>query len=136
MESYSLIGIFAILGILYVGGAILVSRILGPKGATGEAAGKKFQPYECGIDPTGSARIQFRIGYYLFALVFMVFDVESLFLFPCAKIFNAVASPDSTLPEAAANIGQGQILIELLVFVSILGLGLIFAWRKKVLEWE
>jgi len=70
------------------------------------------------------------VGYYLFALLFLIFDVESLFLFPCVKIFKAVSE------GKVMGISSGVLLIEIFVFVAILVFGLVYAWKKKVLEWD
>lgn len=126
MDSYAVIGLFLLFGVVYVGGAIVASRLIAPRGD----GAHKHVPYECGIVPTGSARIQFSIGYYLFALVFMVFDVEALFLFPCVKIYRAVI--DGNIPGLTGV----QVMLEILVFVAILVMGLAFAWRKRALEWQ
>ncbi|NRA37036.1 MAG: NADH-quinone oxidoreductase subunit A [Planctomycetes bacterium] len=150
MPDYSVISLFVILGVVYVGGAILGSRLLGTKGKDYK---HKHVPYECGVLPYGSARIQFKIGYYLFALVFMVFDVEALFLFPCVVVYKDLVQPAVVTSDAAdvvasavgsaagnaaqaASIGGTQVMLELLVFIAILGLGLLFAWKKGILEWE
>ena len=127
MPSYAVLGLFALLGIVYVGGAIVASRLVGTKGKDSK---HKHVPYECGVLPFGSARIQFKVGYYLFALVFMIFDVESLFLFPCMAIYSDVCNGKIPGLEGV------QVMIELAVFIGILGLGLLFAWRKGVLKWE
>ncbi len=143
MSDYAIISLFAILGIVYVGGAIVGSRLLGTKGRDSKF---KHVPIECGVLPYGSARIQFKIGYYLFALVFMVFDVEALFLFPCVVVYKEAVQSAST-PIAgevaaagqaiqAAGVGGTQVMLELLVFLAILALGLLFAWKKGILEWE
>ncbi len=124
---YALIAIFAILGPLFVGGALIASAILAPKFPN---AKDKFEAYESGEKVFGTARIQFKVGYYLFALLFMVFDVEALFLFPTVKLFREIKL--GHIP----SLSLGQIWVELAIFIFILSFGLLFAWRKKVLEWE
>lgn len=81
---------------------------------------EKSTIYESGIEPTGGADIQFRIRYYMFALVFVIFDVETVFLYPWAMSFYEFGILS---------------FIEALIFISILILGLIYAWRKGALEW-
>lgn len=81
----------------------------------------KMETYECGVAPTSDARIQFRAHYYLFALLFLVFDVEVLFLLPFAVVFT-------TLPAGA--------LIAMLVFLLLLAEGLVWAWQRRYLEWS
>jgi len=131
VRDYGILLLFAVLGAVYVGGAILAARLLAPKGSEGR---RKHQPYECGIEPTGDARIQFKVGYYMFALVFMVFDVESLFLFPALAAYSDADS--AAVDNCLVGVAPWQAVVELLVFVVILFGGLFFAWRKKVLEWQ
>ena len=127
MDHYIIIGFSLFLGTLFVGGAIVLSKLLAFHTPGGE---RKVQPYECSEDPIGDARIQFKVGYYIFALLFLVFDIESLFLFPCMKIFKFVA--DGNVP----SISSTTLFVELFVFMFILFFGLIYAWKKGVLVWE
>jgi len=82
---------------------------------------EKQMAYESGEIPVGDARVQFHISYYVFALVFLVFDVESLFLYPWAVVFR--------------HLQPGLVLAEMAVFVLMLVVGLVYAWKKKVLTW-
>lgn len=82
---------------------------------------EKPTSYESGIEPLGDTWIQFRIRYYMFALVFVVFDVETVFLYPWAMSFDIVGL---------------STLIEVFIFVFILIVGLVYAWRKGALEWS
>lgn len=81
----------------------------------------KSMPYESGMNPFGEARIQFDVKFYLFSLLFILFDIEAIFLFPWAVSF--------------ANLGVIG-LLEMFLFVAILSLGLIYAWRRNALEWQ
>lgn len=127
MIEYAYIGVFAFLGAIFVGGALISSKLLSYRSAD---VGRKKQPYECSEDLIGSAKIQFHIGYYVFALLFLIFDIESLFLFPCVRIFKKVTE------GGFAHIDTMTIFLEVSVFIFVLLFGLIFAWRKGVLEWE
>ncbi len=84
----------------------------------------KNQPYECGMKPIQEAHVQFDIRYYLYALLFIVFDIEIVFLIPWAM---ASRSP---------TIGQWTGPIEITIFIAILAVGLVYAWKKGALEWE
>nr|YP_009943550.1 NADH-plastoquinone oxidoreductase subunit 3 [Heterocentron elegans]QOD41804.1 NADH-plastoquinone oxidoreductase subunit 3 [Heterocentron elegans] len=95
----------------------LISEILAPISKGPE----KLSSYESGIEPMGDAWLQFRIRYYTFALVFVVFDVETVFLYPWAMSFDIVGI---------------SVFIEALIFVFILIVGLVYAWRKGALEWS
>ena len=86
--------------------------------------GRKTEVYECGMESEMGAQVQFDIKYYLFAIIFIIFDVEFVFLMPWANLFNA---------------SQGNrtfIMIEAFIFVAILLLGLVYAWRKGALDWN
>jgi len=109
--------IFLIAGIALVGGGILVSMLVAPKLKTTV----KDEPFECGIETFGSSWLQFRVGYYLFAILFLLFDVETVFLFPWAVVMK--------------DLGMVA-FVEVLIFLIILGLGLLYAWKKDALRWE
>jgi len=127
MESYIMIGFSIFLGALFVGGAIITSKMLAFHSPGGW---RKVQPYECSENPIGGARIRFKVAFYIFALLFLIFDIESLFLFPCMKIFKSVVAGQN------GSISPIVLFTELTVFVFILFAGLIYAWRKGVLIWE
>ena len=114
--SYLYLVLFTATGGLLAIGGMLASRLLAPRNPTPE----KLSPYECGGKTMGASWMQFKISYYLFALVFLVFEVETAFLFPCAVVLRDLG--------AAA-------LFEISIFAAILALGLLYAWRKGVLEW-
>ena len=97
--------------------AFLISGVLAPLSKEPE----NFLSYESGIEPMGDAWVQFRIRYYLFALVFVVFDVETVFLYPWAMSLDVL---------------RVSVLIEDLIFVLILIVCLVYAWRKGALEWS
>lgn len=80
----------------------------------------KLEPYECGIEPLTDARDRYSIRYYLVAMLFVIFDVETVFMFPWAVIFDQLLLFG---------------LVEMLVFISILVVGYVYAWRKGALEW-
>jgi NADH-quinone oxidoreductase subunit A len=127
MESYILIGCAAFLGSLFVGGAIILAKLLAFRTPDTKL---KLQPYECSESPIGGARIRFKVAYYIFALLFLLFDIETLFLFPCVKIFRAVVD------GRMAGITSQLVVMELTVFICVLFSGLLYAWRKGVLVWE
>ncbi len=110
------IGLFLIVGALIPAAAIIVSTILAPR----KSNPIKESTYECGIETVGENWVQFKAQYYIFALVFLVFDVETVFLFPWAVSLN--------------QLGLFAV-VEGIVFVGILMAGLVYAWRKGMLEW-
>jgi NADH-quinone oxidoreductase subunit A len=109
--------VFLIAGVVMVAGANFLSNLISHKSDNLQ----KREPYESGMVTKGPTWVQFKVGYYLFAILFLIFDVEVAFLVPWAvvfKDFGAVA------------------FIEILVFLFILGLGLVYAWKKGALRWE
>nr|YP_010982295.1 NAD(P)H-quinone oxidoreductase subunit C [Cystorchis variegata]WOE90800.1 NAD(P)H-quinone oxidoreductase subunit C [Cystorchis variegata] len=97
--------------------AFVISGILAPI----RQGPEKFSSYESGIEPLGDAWVQFRIRYYMFALVFVVFDVETIFLYPWAMSFDVLGV---------------SVFIEAFIFVLLLIVGSVYAWRKGALEWS
>lgn len=115
--TYVPIVVFTLIGIAFVGVTLVVARMVRPHAPSPE----KLETYECGVAPVGVAWQQFSVHYYLFALLFVVFDVESAFLFPWAVAFRKLG---------LYAVG------EMLIFMVLLGLGLAYAWRRGALEWE
>lgn len=87
----------------------------------------KLTTYECGVDPAGSGWTQMNIRYYVFAFLFVIFDVESVFLFPWAIVLDHFGETPG---------GAVFPLIQMFVFIGVLALGLVYAWRKGVLTWD
>ncbi|MCM1005366.1 MAG: NADH-quinone oxidoreductase subunit A [Prevotella sp.] len=106
-----------ITGLGLVFAALLIARLISPR----TFSVKKSEPYECGIPTRGDSMLQFKVGYYLFAILFLVFDVETVFLYPWAVICRALGPTG---------------LISIAVFMFILILGLAYAWRKGALKWQ
>ena len=120
--DYLTVAIFIGIGAVLVAGAVGASKLIAPN-APSKA---KSTAYESGIDPLGGGWNQSHIRYYIFALLFLIFDVEAVFMFPWALQL-----------EFFDSIGRGVIaLVEMVVFIAILLLGLIYAIRKGVLRWE
>jgi NADH-quinone oxidoreductase subunit A len=116
LRSYLTITFLAAAAIVLVGGTLSLSRLVRPKNPNRE----KLMAYESGVDAVGSVWAQSQIRYYIFALLFVMFDVEAVFLFPWAVRLDYFGVFG---------------LIEMFVFVLILILGLVYAWRKGVLRW-
>lgn len=110
------IGIFTAVSLLLPAVAIYVARLLSPK----KPNAIKNSVYECGVETYDKTWVQFRIQYYLYGLVFLIFDVEVIFLYPIAVAYNQV-----TL----------FMVMETLIFVSILLVGFLYVWRKGALAW-
>jgi NADH-quinone oxidoreductase subunit A len=106
-----------ITGLGLVFAALLIARLISPR----SFSVKKSEPYECGIPTRGESMMQFKVGYYLFAILFLVFDVETVFLYPWAVVCRSLG------PNGLISIG---------VFMFILILGLAYAWKKGALKWQ
>jgi NADH-quinone oxidoreductase subunit A len=103
---------------------LLVTQLIGPRKRTAT----KLMPYECGKDPVGSARDRFSVKFYNVAVVFLLFDIEVLFMIPFAVAFKELFK---------INVSYGTIaFIEIMVFISTLVIGLIFAWKKGTFDWN
>ena len=114
--GYIPIIIFFLIALLLPVVLLFVSRLLHRQVFERE----KLMPYECGIDPIGDARDRFSVRFYIVAILFLVFDVEVVFLFPWAIIYDKLALFG---------------LIEMLIFIGFLIVGYYYAWRKGALEW-
>ena len=117
------VAVFLIGALLFGFGPIIIVKLLSPSSHTRNVSNKTGQFVECGIDPIGSAWIRFGIVYYLYALIFLAFDVDVLFLFPVAVAYN---NPEFVIRD----------LVEVLIFVGILSLAVVYAWVKGVFNWE
>ena len=115
--DYSAVVLAAIIGFLVVGLLLALANLLAPR----RSEPLKGVTYECGMLPMGGGWAQFHIRYYLIAILFMIFDVEAVFLFPWAVILEGVGMPA---------------FIEMVIFLVILLFGLAYAWKKGILEWE
>ena len=116
-ESYLTVGAFAVLGAILVMVMLGVAAVLRPTNPTTT----KRLTYECGVDPVGSGWSQSYVRYYVYGLLFVIFDVEAVFIFPWAIVI-----------EELGTFG----LVEMFIFIDILILGLVYAVRKGVLRWE
>ncbi|KPU46103.1 NAD(P)H-quinone oxidoreductase subunit 3 [Oxobacter pfennigii] len=117
LRDYGILGIF-LLGGMAFGFVILITNwLVRPRKPSHE----KETTYECGLDTQGPTWVQFKINYFLYALLFVLFDVETVFLYPWAVAFNSVGL---------------FALVEMCIFIAILALGLWYAWKKGALEWE
>lgn len=116
LRSFLTVGLFGVLSIGLVAALLGISRILRPT----RPQAQKYINYESGVDPVGTGWGQSHIRYYIFALLFVMFDVEAVFIFPWA-----------TRLEVYSYFG----LVEMAIFIFILLLGLLYAWRKGVLKW-
>ena len=123
--------ILVVIGVLAVGGMLALPYLAAPRRKTSV----KQMPYESGMDPVGDARGRFDVRFYLVAVVFLLFDVELLFLYPWAVSAWNESGLDSAA-SAAQPITTTPVFVEVLVFIGLLGLAYVYAWRKGVFNWK
>ncbi|MFA9560187.1 NADH-quinone oxidoreductase subunit A [Evansella sp. AB-rgal1] len=116
-DNYIYVLLFMLLGVALPVAALTFGRFVRPS----NPYAKKLTTYESGIEPTGDAQVRYHVAYYIVALEFVIFDVETVFLYPWAVALGE-------LGWVGLNTG--------LIFIGILGLGLAYSWKKKVLEWN
>lgn len=126
MNEYSEILIYIIGGLVFIAGGLITSWLIRPNRPNEE----KLSTYESGEEPLGHARSRINTKFYIIALIFLLFEVEIIFLFPWATVFA-----DKQLIEETNGLWGWFTLIEMVVFIGILALGLAYAWRKGFLDW-
>lgn len=117
LTQYSAVLLFILVVAAFGVGTLVISYFVQPRFPEPE----KLSPYECGSEPFSDARIPFPVRYYIFAMLFVIFDVEVIFLYPWAVAFKAMGL-----------IG----LIEMMIFIGLFVLAYVYAWRKGALEWD
>lgn len=115
--DHLVVGVMVFLGFAFVAVALAASHLL----AHSKPSREKGEPYECGVPPVGPPWVQLRVGYYVYALLFVVFDIETVFLYPWAVAFGALGP---------------FVLVEMTVFIGILAAGLAYAWKQGALTWR
>lgn len=115
-QTYLQLFIFILVGIIFVFAPFVISFLIAPNNPNK----KKNSTYECGEIPVGYAWAQYHVRYYFFTLVFLIFDVETIFLFPWAVSIKDLG---------------GIAILEMLLFLLVLFVGFVYAWRKGALEW-
>jgi len=117
LSRYFPVVIFVVIALLFGVVTLIVSYLVQPKYPEAE----KLSAYECGSEPFSDARMPFPVRYYIFAMLFVIFDIEVIFLYPWAVVFGKIGF-----------IG----LVEMLVFIALFLVAYVYAWRKGALEWD
>jgi NADH-quinone oxidoreductase subunit A len=117
MQSYVPILVFLVVAVLFAAGTLGLSAIIVPR----RKNARKNSAYECGVDPVGDARARFNVKFYLVAVLFILFDIEAVFLYPWAVTFRQLGLYS---------------LIEMMLFIVILLVGYLYLIKKRALEWE
>ena len=122
LPSFAYIGLFLLVAILFPVATIVIPKILTSIGIVPHKPNPaKYSTYECGMETIGKSWVQFNFRYYYLALLFLVFDIEAVFLYPWAVAYKKLALFG---------------LIEMFIFIAILVVGYIYAWKKRALEWK
>lgn len=116
LSDYAIVGLFLLIAIAFPIAPIVIAWVIRPK----RPSPVKKATYECGLQTIGETWIQFKVQYYIFALIFLIFDIEIVFLYPWAVAYDQLGL---------------FALVEMFIFIAILVAGLLYAWRKGVLKW-
>ncbi|HOE68167.1 MAG TPA: NADH-quinone oxidoreductase subunit A [Candidatus Omnitrophota bacterium] len=115
--QYLFVGVFFVFAVVFAMIPLILAWFLAPK----KPSASKSATYECGLESKGDPWIQYRVQYYIFALIFVLFDIEVIFIYPWAVAFKKLGL---------------FAFVEMTLFIAILAFGLIYAWKKRFLEWE
>ena len=127
LMDYAPIAVMFLVAAGFAASQLLVTQLIGPRKRTAV----KLMPYECGKDPVGSARDKYSVKFYTVAVIFLLFDIEVLFIIPFAVAFKNLMSE-----QKISGIAFGTIaLIEILVFIATLIAGYIYVWKKGIFDW-
>jgi len=116
-QHYLFIGLLTVVAVVLGVAPLLLARLVAPN----KPGRTKQAPYECGLESQGDSWVQFRAQYYIYALLFVIFDVEVVFLYPWAMVWRGLGP---------------MVFLEMLLFLAVLGVGLAYAWSKGALTWE
>ena len=114
---YLFMGLFLLIAITFPLLPIILAKFIAPK----KPNPIKSASYECGMESKGDSWVQFKVQYYVYALIFVIFDIEVIFIYPWAVAYKQMGL---------------FAFVEMLIFLVILGFGLVYAWRKNILEWK
>jgi len=117
LSEYTIVVLFAALGAAFAAFNLVLAFLVYPSKTSQK---DKFVTYECGEEPIGSAFLQFNLRFYVYALIFVIFDVEVIFVFPWAVVYDSLGL---------------FAFVEMMIFIGILLVGYAYAWRKGALEW-
>ncbi len=127
LMDYAPIGIMFIVAIGFAISQLLVTQLIGPRKRTAT----KLMPYECGKDPIGGARDRFSIKFYTVAVIFLLFDIEVLFMVPFAVAFKSLLNN-----QVSSGVAYGTIaFVEIMIFIATLLIGYLYVWKKGTFDW-
>lgn len=133
LQAYAAIGMTILLVVLTAAGMLVVAHSIGPR----RHGPVKDSPYESGMPAITDARRRFNIRFYIVAVLFMLFDVEVVFLWPWALLFHKAATTGATVQtDAGQTYGKGFLLAGMAIFFALLLFGLLYEWKKGAFEWD
>ncbi len=133
MQAYAAIGVTILLVVVTATGMLIAAHAIGPK----RSGPVKDSPYESGMPVLTDARKRFNIRFYIVAVLFMLFDVEVVFLWPWALLFHKAATTGATVQlESGEVYGKGFLLAGMGIFFALLLFGLVYEWKKGAFQWD
>ena len=132
IEAYASIGAVILLATFVAGVMLILAHTIGPK----RHGPVKDSPYECGMPVIGDTHRRFNVRFYMVALLFLLFDVEIVLLWPWALAFHKACTENATYQIADAMVGKGFLLAGMGMFFTLLVLGLLYEWKKGAFRWD
>jgi len=133
LESYAAIGVTILMVLVVIAAMLILAHVVGPS----RHGPVKDSPYESGMPVSTDARQRFHIRFYIVAMLFMLFDVEVIFMWPWATVFHRAATTGATIPlETGGEAGKGFLLAGMGVFFVLLLFGLLYEWKKGAFQWD
>ncbi len=132
LQPYAAIGILILMVLTIAAAMLVIAHTIGPK----RRGPVKDSPYESGMPVVQDARRRFNVRFYIVAMLFLLFDVEIIFLWPWATVFHHAAANGATIPLDGAEVGAGFLLAGMGIFFTLLVFGLFYEWKKGALQWE
>ena len=133
IEPYAAIGVTILVVSVLATGMIIAAHVVGPK----RRGPVKDSPYESGVPPIADTQRRFNVRFYVVAVLFLLFDVEVVFLWPWAQAFHKAATTGATIAvEGGGQAGKGFLLIGMGIFFALLVFGLFYEWKKGAFQWD
>ncbi|UCE58345.1 MAG: NADH-quinone oxidoreductase subunit A [Phycisphaerales bacterium] len=134
IEPYAAIGVTILVVMVVAAGQLIVAQVFGPKVRHGPV---KDRPYESGMPVVVDTHRRFNVRFFLVAMLFLLFDVELIFVWPWARVFHHAATTGATIPlEDGTPVGKGFLAVGMGIFFALLLFGLLYEWKRGALEWD
>ncbi len=133
LASYAAIGVTILLVMLITAGMLAAAHLIGPK----RHGPIKDSPYESGMPPVEDTQRRFNVRFYIVAVLFLLFDVEVVFLWPWTQVFHQAATRGATIPlQQGGEAGKGFLFLGMAIFFGLLVFGLLYEWKKGAFRWD